>query len=102
VASINVAIDWVTHVSSVDGGREVVVQAETVYTFTKTIKVVILGQCVDKLDKLILIDEVCAFGGEDDISSGLAGHGEPERRVIAPRERKIEILVRVLSMRPGN
>lgn len=102
MTSIDVTIDWVTHVSSVNGGRKVVVQAEAVYTFTKTIEIVVLGQGVDKLDELILIDEVCAFGGEDDISGGLAGYCKPERWVIAPRKRKIEIFVRVLCLRSRN
>jgi len=84
VTSIEVAVDWIPYVSSVEGGCEVVVQAKTMNTLAQTIEVVIFGQRVDKLNKLVLVDEMGAFGGEKDVTGRLAGYGKPEGWIITP------------------
>ena len=93
MASIDVAIDWITHVSSVDGCSEVIVEAKTVNAFTKAVEVVVLGQDVDEFNELVFVNKVGALGGEDNISGRLAGYGKPERWIIAPIECETEVLM---------
>jgi len=84
VATVKIAVDWVTNISSVDGRGEVVVQAEAVDAFSQTVKVVVFRQAVHKLDKLVLINEMRALSSEDDISSRATADIEPERWLVAP------------------
>lgn len=69
VATVNVPINGVAHVCSVDGGREVVVQPQAVYPLTKSIEIVVIRQSCHKFDELVFIDEFLVLGCEDDISS---------------------------------
>lgn len=84
MAAVEIAINWVTHVSSVDGSREVVVESKAMNALSQTVEVVVVGKCVDELDKLVLVNELAALGCEDNVSSRLTSDGEPERWVIAP------------------
>ena len=84
VATVKIAVNWVTNISSVDGRGEVVVQAEAVDAFSQTVKVVVFRQAVHKLDKLVLINEVRALSSEDDVSSRPTADIEPERWLVAP------------------
>lgn len=93
VTAIDVAVDWITYVSSVDSRSEVVVQTKAVDAFTKTVEVVIFGESVNEFDELIFVDQMCALCVENYISRRLAGYGEPERWVITPIKCKIEALM---------
>lgn len=93
MASVDIAVNRVTHVSSVDGRSEIIVETKTMDAFTETIKIVVLGKSVDKFDKLILVNKVVSFGSEYNISSGAAGHREPEGWIITPVKCKVEIFM---------
>lgn len=78
MATVKVAINWIAYVSSVDGRSEVVVKTKAVNAFTQTVKVVVFRQAINKLDKLVLINEVGAFSSKDDISGGATLDIEPK------------------------
>jgi hypothetical protein len=78
VASIDIAVDRITYVSSVDGCGEIVVEAQTVNTLSEAIQVVVLRQGVDKLNELVFVDEMRAFGREDGITRRLSRDAEPK------------------------
>lgn len=84
MATVQVAVDRITYVSSVDGRSEVVVKTKTVNSFTQTVKVVVLWQAVYKFNKLIFVNEMGALSCEDDVSSRGALDIEPKRWLISP------------------
>jgi hypothetical protein len=65
---------------------------------TQAIKIVVFGQSVDELDELVLVYEVGALGGEDNITGGLSGDSEPERWIITPVKCKVEVVMRIFSL----
>jgi len=84
MTAVQVAVNWVANVRSIDGGSEVVVETETGDTFTKTVEIVVFWQTVYKFNELVLIDELSAFSSEDDISSRVTTDIKPERWLVAP------------------
>lgn len=93
VASVYVAVNRITDVSSVDGCSVIVVEAKSVDVFTKTVKIVVLRQSVDKLNELVFINKMSAFCGKNLISGRLAADCKPERWVITPGKCKVEVLM---------
>ena len=84
MTAVQVAVNWVTNVRSIDGGSEVAVETETGDTLTKTVEIVVFWQTVDKFNELVLIDELGALSSEDDISSGVTTDIKPKRWLVAP------------------
>lgn len=84
MTTVQVAVDRITYVSSIDGRSEVVVETKTVNSFTQTVEIIVLWQAVYKLNKLIFINEMGALSCEDDVSGRGALDIEPKRWLVAP------------------
>lgn len=69
MTAIEISVNWVSYVSSVDGGIEIVVEPQTVNTFAKSIEIVVFGQVCLELNELIFVDKCRVFRGEDDVPS---------------------------------
>lgn len=93
MTSIDIPINRITYVSSIDGCCEVVVEAKAMDAFTEAIEIVVFGQSIDKLDELILVYQMRALGGEDCISGRSASDREPKRWIVTPSEREVKVVV---------
>lgn len=84
MAAVQVAVDRITYVSSIDGRSEVIVETKTVNSFAQAVEVVVLWQVVYKLNKLILVNEFGVLGCEYDVSGRATLNIEPKRWLIPP------------------
>jgi hypothetical protein len=68
MATVEVPVNGIAYVSSVDGRIEVVVQSQPVNTFAEAVEIIVFWQVRDKLDELVLVDECSVLGCEDSVA----------------------------------
>lgn len=87
--TVDVSIERIGSVRSVNGGIEHVVELERVHTLPQARDIVALRQLRSKLQKLVFEDYLGVLGGEEDVAGGAPGNFEPEGGLVMPVELEV-------------
>jgi len=91
MVTVDVAVNGVSGVRSVEGPGEIVSESEGMDGFSQSIEVVVLRQRTAELNELVFVDQDRALGGEEHVAGGQASDREGEGRIVLPAESQVTL-----------